>query len=50
MKKKMKGKEVPKNEAKNVENDGEAVIDGSDVMFVKIEDKWVLDDTYKFMA
>ena len=49
MKKRVKGKEVAKNEAKNVENEDEAVIDGSDVMFVKVEDKWLLDDTYKII-
>ena len=47
MKKKAKAKEVAKDEAKNVEKEDGEVIDGNDVMFVRIEDKWLLDDTYK---
>ena len=47
MKKKAKAKEVAKDEEKNVQNENDELIDGNDVMFVKIEDKWLLDDTYK---
>ena len=47
MKKKIKAKQVAKDEEKNVDNEDGVQIVGNDVMFVKIEDKWLLDDTYK---
>ena len=50
MKKRVKGKEVAKNEAKTVNNEeDDGMINEKDVMYAKMETKWMIDDTYKII-